>query len=119
MAIKTITRQNVSQYVWGNNCKSFNLLNTDGLSVKQEEMPPATSEKLHFHNKANQFFFMLKGTGTFCIGTEITTVNPQEGIHVEPGQQHYIANRSGETIEFLVISQPSTGQDRIEVDKTV
>jgi mannose-6-phosphate isomerase-like protein (cupin superfamily) len=35
-----------------------------------------------------------------------------EGLQIEPGVAHQIANRSEENVEFLVVSQPHSHGDR-------
>ncbi len=102
-------------YNWGENCLSWVLVDTDGLSVKQETMPTGAREQLHYHNRARQFFFVLAGEAVFYVGDDILNVNVQRGLEIEPGMHHYIENRGTELLEFLVISQPSTNNDRINI----
>jgi hypothetical protein len=54
MAIKST--DNTEHYIWGDNCDGWHLLKSDSLSIIQEKMPAQTSEGLHFHNTAQQFF---------------------------------------------------------------
>jgi hypothetical protein len=56
MKEKIIDKETAEHYVWGDNCDSWVLADTPGLSVKQESMPGLTREKLHFHTNAQQFF---------------------------------------------------------------
>lgn len=111
-----IDKQNAEHYTWGNNCDSWVLANTEGLSVKQEKMPSGAKEQLHFHTQAQQLFYILKGTATFYITNEKTIVNEKQAIQILPNQKHFIANESNEELEFLVISQPSTNKDRTVVE---
>lgn len=78
-------------------------------------MPPGTAEKLHFHEHAEQFFYILKGEAAFYCDDEKFSVKTGESISVLPKSKHYIANESLEDLEFLVISNPSTNNDRIEI----
>ncbi|RZJ50079.1 MAG: cupin domain-containing protein [Chryseobacterium sp.] len=110
------SKDNSEHYVWGKNCDSWILNNSQNLSVKQEKMPPNTSEKLHFHEIAEQFFYILKGKATFYINKEKRVIKSGESISVLPKLHHYISNESQENLEFLVISNPSTNNDRIEID---
>ncbi|HEY9342737.1 MAG TPA: cupin domain-containing protein [Hanamia sp.] len=107
-----IDKQTAGHYLWGDHCDSWVLADTDGLSVKQESMPCGTREKLHFHTHAQQFFFILKGTATFYTGNETLTVAEQKGLLIQPKAKHYIANETNERLDFLVISQPTTNNDR-------
>ncbi len=102
-------------YCWGGNCQSYVLADTDGLSVKQELMPPGTREVLHFHSKAQQFFFVLRGEAKFYVDDETIVVNTYQGIHIETGARHYVSNETNMDLEFLVISQPSTANDRTDL----
>ncbi len=42
-------------------------------------------------------------------------VGQGESISIVPGAKHFISNESNEEIEFLVISNPPTDHDRIEI----
>ncbi|ASK30813.1 cupin [Chryseobacterium sp. T16E-39] len=109
-------KDNSEHYIWGDQCDSWILKDTPELSIKQEIMPPGTSEKLHFHNIASQFFYILKGQALFEVNHEKVSVNAGEGISILPKDQHCISNSSEEDLEFLVISNPSTHNDRIEIE---
>lgn len=110
-----IDKDNAPAYIWGDNCNSINLLSTEKLSVKQESMPPYTKEVLHFHKQAQQFFYILKGTATFYCNGKKETLQTQQAILINPQEQHFIANETGKQLEFLVISQPATDNDRVNI----
>ncbi|HLP10707.1 MAG TPA: cupin domain-containing protein [Flavobacteriales bacterium] len=107
-----VNKENTRHYTWGNNCDSWIMVDTEGLSVKQELMPPGTNEELHVHEKARQFFFVLNGTAVFYVNGQKQIISAQQGLSILPGTNHFIANESNENLEFLVISQPSTTNDR-------
>ena|SRR6218665_2027389 len=111
-----IDKQTASHYLWGDNCDSWVLVDSTGLSVKQESMPSNTKEKLHFHTHAQQFFFILKGIATFYTDSEKILVAAQKGLLIKPSIRHYIANETDDVLEFLVISQPTTNQDRTTLE---
>jgi mannose-6-phosphate isomerase-like protein (cupin superfamily) len=111
-----LTNKSVSpRYLWGKNCESFVLLNNASLSVKQEIMPPGSEEILHYHVSARQLFFILAGEATFEIDGKEIRAKASEAVRIDPGQKHFIRNQSSENIEFLVISQPATENDRVNV----
>ncbi len=108
-----LNKENALQhYKWGNNCDGWVFVDTDKLSVKQECMPHHTAETLHYHEKAQQFFFILKGIATFEADGKIFTVKTNEGFHISAGTKHRITNNSNEELEFILSSQPSTNNDR-------
>ena len=110
-----ISKENAEHYIWGNNCDGWYLVKNKELSVIHERMPVNTTEALHYHNKARQFFFILKGVATIQMNGETITLNTQEGIEVPPLVEHQIRNDSNQDVEFLVISQPTTRGDRINL----
>ena len=105
----------LNQYKWGNDCDGWVLVDTKNLSVKQERMPAQTSEALHYHEKAQQFFFILQGIATFEVEEKSFTVRAGEGVHIEAGKKHRIINNTAEDIEFILSSQPSTNSDRFNI----
>ena len=107
--------QNAENFKWGDNCDGWHLLNTDTLSVIQERMTSRTSERKHYHNISQQLFFILKGTATFDIEGEEFVVSSHESMHVPKGIKHFIANRGKHDLEFLVISEPKSHGDRIDL----
>lgn len=115
MTAKVSIQEPLMHYQWGNGCDGWNFVSEQTLSVKQEKMPAGTSEALHYHRLAQQFFFIIKGEALFEIDGHQVVVKEQEGIHIKPGQQHRIINQSGSSIEFILSSQPSTEGDRINI----
>jgi quercetin dioxygenase-like cupin family protein len=105
------------RYNWGDGCQAWQLVNTPSLSVIRETMPPGSSEKLHKHNKSQQYFFVLKGSATFTIGGEPKTVIAGKGIHVKAKTLHQVVNSSTEELEMLIISEPHSHHDRIDFNE--
>jgi mannose-6-phosphate isomerase-like protein (cupin superfamily) len=106
----------LKHYQWGEACDGWNLVDENMLSVKLERMPPNTAEQKHFHRQAQQFFFILKGEAVFEIGDEKFLVKTNHGIHIEPMQEHRIINETHSDLEFILSSQPSTSNDRINCE---
>ena len=112
-----VSRDNALRYQqWGDHCDSWAMVDEETLSVKLERMPPGTSEQKHFHQSANQFFFILKGKAIFEINDKKIMVNAQQGIHIRPMEKHKICNAEDEDLEFILSSQPSTRNDRINCE---
>ncbi|WP_428327669.1 cupin domain-containing protein [Mucilaginibacter sp.] len=107
--------QNAEHYNWGNQCDGWHLLRSDSLSVIQECMPPATSENLHYHERSQQVFYILKGTATFEVEGELKTVLAGESIHISAPTRHRILNNGATDLHFLVISEPKAHGDRVNL----
>ena len=99
-------------YAWGDVCDGWHLLKGSDLSVIQERVPPGAGEVQHFHSRARQFFFVLSGTATIEFDGRAVSFGPGQGLHVPPGTKHRFANQSSEEVVFLVISSPTTADDR-------
>jgi mannose-6-phosphate isomerase-like protein (cupin superfamily) len=107
--------QNAEHYKWGNDCDGWHLLKSDSLSVIQERMPPQTAEHLHYHEQAQQVFYILSGTATFEVENDLKTVNAGESIHIKPTTKHRIFNNGNEDLNFLVVSEPKSHGDRVNL----
>lgn len=114
---KKVSKNNATHYIWGDRCDSWVLVDKNTMSVKLESMPPNTRENAHYHEKASQFFYLLKGEALFHINDgELVTLLAQEGLLIPPYTIHFIENKSNEIIDFLVTSQPTTNDDRFLAD---
>jgi|SRR5208283_4707497 len=111
---KPTSVKNTEHYLWGNGCDGWHLLNRDNLSVIQERMPPGTSEKMHYHKFARQFFFVLDGRATVDLEGEQIVLEKHQGIEVPPGISHQMRNETLEDLSFLVFSVPKSHNDRYE-----
>lgn len=109
------SKENSRKYSWGEDCLGWHLVNNPALSVIQELMPPNTEEVKHKHLKSQQFFFILKGEATFDVEGEITKIRANQGIYIEKYREHQIKNVTDGNLEFLVISQPHSHNDRITI----
>ena len=61
-----IDKNNAQQYVWGNACNAWHLVQTEQLSVILERVPAGKSDVPHFHRHSEQFFFVQEGMATEC-----------------------------------------------------
>lgn len=115
--INLVSKTNpLSHYKWGANCDGWNLVSKAEVAIKQELMPAHTAEKLHFHTFAEQFFFILEGNATFLIDDETVMIEAQHGVVVKAGQQHKIMNNEDHNLEFILISYPTTADDRTDCE---
>jgi mannose-6-phosphate isomerase-like protein (cupin superfamily) len=108
-----ISKRNAEHYLWGEKCDGWHLVKNSELSVIHERMPPNSMEVRHYHRKAQQFFFVLKGIATIEVNGEIVELIANEGIEIPANIPHQMFNRTDENIEFLVISQPNSKDDRV------
>lgn len=113
--MKVVSTQNAEHYQWGENCDGWHLVKSDELSIIQERMLPGTTEVMHYHKQARQFFFVLSGEATIEINDERIVLQTQQGIEVPAGTPHQMRNESNADVVFLVTSVPKSHGDRVVV----
>jgi len=90
--MEAISKKNSEHYTWGGICDGWHLLKSPGLSVIQERVPPGGAESRHYHERAQQFFFVLSGEAVMEIENKEVVLGPQEGFAVPPGSPHRLLN---------------------------
>jgi mannose-6-phosphate isomerase-like protein (cupin superfamily) len=111
VAVVSIT--NAEHYIWGEKCDGWHLAKTSNLSVIQEKVPHGCSEIRHYHERSEQFFYVLSGIATIEVSGETFNLSPGNGIHVEAGMPHKLSNEQEHDLTFLVVSTPPSHGDRV------
>ena len=111
-----VSRATAEHYIWGNGCDGWVLLPREDLLVIQERMPPDASEVRHFHSRARQFFYVLSGELTMELEGRWHVVPASNGIEIPPLARHRAMNAGEQEVNFVVISSPTTRDDRINDD---
>ena len=113
--LRPISRATAEHYAWGDNCDGWHLVKDEKLSVIEEQMPAGAAEVFHYHAQAQQFFFVLSGEAVMEVGGREVRLIAREGVHILPGACHRIRNASNEPLQFLVVSQPPSHGDRMNL----
>lgn len=108
-----ISTENAEHYIWGEICDGWHLLKRDEMSVIQERVPSGGAEVMHYHKRARQFFYILEGEGRMVLEDQEVILQKGQGLEVSPMIKHQFKNGSQADVHFLVISVPSTREDRI------
>jgi mannose-6-phosphate isomerase-like protein (cupin superfamily) len=112
MGIRNATT--VEHYVWGEVCEGWRLLDRPDLSVIQERIPPGRGEITHYHRRARQLFYVLRGGLEIEVVGEKTRLAAGDALEVAPETRHRVSNPFEEDAVFLVISAPTTRGDRVD-----
>jgi mannose-6-phosphate isomerase-like protein (cupin superfamily) len=102
---------NSEYYRWGANCDAWRLLESPGLSITQERIPPGEQEPRHYHH-AQQFIFILFGQASLEMDGQIYPLRSRQGMEVRGNQPHQLRNDGVHELVYLVISAPSVKADR-------
>jgi mannose-6-phosphate isomerase-like protein (cupin superfamily) len=113
-----LSRSNAPHYAWGAGCDGWRLLDGADLSVIEERIPPKTGEAAHRHRVARQLFFVLDGALRIDRGEDRHVLGPGESLEMPPATSHLVWNDTDADVRFLVISAPSTRDDRENLAST-
>lgn len=102
-------------YTWASVCDGWKLVDSPTLSVIQERMPSGTQETRHKHSRVRQFFYVLRGELTLEVDGSAQVIPAESGLEIPLGQVHQARNESDADVEFLVISDGISREDREEV----
>lgn len=110
-----ISKENAEHYLWGDNCDGWHLVKSPTLSVIQECVPPGCAEVRHYHERSEQFFFVLSGIASLTVDGVMHRLEPQQGFHVPARIAHQLKNEHTENLSFVVTSTPPSHGDRVEI----
>jgi mannose-6-phosphate isomerase-like protein (cupin superfamily) len=111
-----VSRATAEHYNWGGGCDGWVLLPREDLLIIQERMPPDASETRHFHSRSRQFFYVLSGELTMELEGTRHLVPASHGIEIAPLARHQAMNAGEQEVNFVVVSSPTTRDDRINCD---
>ncbi|BCE03800.1 cupin domain-containing protein [Marinicellulosiphila megalodicopiae] len=111
-----ISTQNSEHYKWADICDGWHLLKSENLSVIEELVPPGSTETLHYHCRAEQFFYVLSGQATMIINDSRKIIESFSGIYVPKNAKHQLINETDQALRFLVISTPPSHGDRVDIE---
>ena len=111
MSIRNI--HNAEHYTWGNNSDGWHFLKTDELSIIKERISAGEGEERHYHNAAQQYFYILSGEAYIELSDKKYKLTVGEGLHVPAKAIHLLKNTGKTDLIFLVISQPESHGDKV------
>ena len=113
--MQVISTENAAHYQWGDGCDGWHLLASEQLSIIQERVPAGSSEVKHYHQRAEQFFFVLNGEATLEVEGILHRLQTHQGMHVPAGKSHQLSNQGEADCWFIVTSTPPSHGDRVQV----
>ena len=76
------------------------------LGARLWRLPPQSANTRHRHVRAEEFFFVLEGTGRMRVGDETLTVPRYGGVLVGPGVLRQIFNDTETETLWLIVGAP-------------
>ena len=79
---------------------------SENLGARIWRLPPRTANTLHNHIRAEEFYFVLEGTGRMRVGDETLTVPKYGGVLVGPNESRQVFNDSDAEVLWLIVGAP-------------
>jgi mannose-6-phosphate isomerase-like protein (cupin superfamily) len=76
------------------------------LGARLWKLPPKSANTLHKHPKAEEFYFVVEGTGRMRVGVETITVPKHGGVLVGPKVLRQVFNDTDNEVLWLIIGAP-------------
>lgn len=76
------------------------------LGARLWRLPPESANTLHKHPKAEEFYFVVEGTGRIRVGDETLTVPKHGGVLVCPKLLRQVFNDTDEEVLWLIVGAP-------------
>ncbi len=76
------------------------------LGARLWRLPLGSANTLHKHVLAEEFYFVVEGTGRIRVGEETITVPQHGGIHVGPNVLRQVFNDTGSEVLWLIVGAP-------------
>ena len=76
------------------------------LGARLWRLPPKSANTLHRHVRAEEFYFVVEGTGRIRVGGDTLAVPRHGGLLVGPGLLRQIFNDTPEETLWLIIGAP-------------
>ena len=91
---------------------------TQGVVFVEDTMPPSSTSGIHVHLEADEFFYVLEGTGHIGLGADEHEISAGDMIFVPVGTDHKITSSDGEPLHVIfVVDHPGLDEQfRLEFD---
>ena len=83
---------------------------SENLGARLWRMPPQSANTLHKHVRAEEFYFVLEGTGRLRVGEESLTIPKYGGVLVGPDQLRQVFNDTESEVLWLIIGGPEESE---------
>jgi len=79
---------------------------SENLGARLWRFPPGSASTFHKHVLAEEFYFVVEGTGRIRVGEETLTVPQHGGIHVGPNLLRQVFNDTESEVLWLIVGAP-------------
>jgi len=83
------------------------------------QFQPGQDFQAHYHEVMEENFFVLEGTVTIYVDGVPHDLHAGQFIHIEPGEVHYVVNKSSSVVRMTSGLAPFKEGDKVEVGNPV
>jgi mannose-6-phosphate isomerase-like protein (cupin superfamily) len=76
---------------------------SENLGARLWRLPPKSANTLHKHIRAEEFYFVLEGTGRMRVGDDTLTIPKYGGVLVGPNELRQVFNDTDDEVLWLII----------------
>jgi mannose-6-phosphate isomerase-like protein (cupin superfamily) len=69
-------------------------------------LEPGQAQKVHSHSGSDKIYLLLQGSALVTIGSEESTLSPNQAVLASAGIPHGVRNASRENAVLLVVTAP-------------
>lgn len=79
---------------------------SEKMGARLWRLPPQSANTLHKHIRAEEFYFVLEGTGRLRVGDKTLSVPQYGGVWVAPQELRQVFNDTDKEVLWLIIGAP-------------
>ena len=79
---------------------------SENMGARLWRLPSKSANTLHKHIRAEEFYFVLEGTGRLRVGDDTLTVPRYGGVLVGPDQLRQVFNDTDAEVLWLIVGAP-------------
>lgn len=83
---------------------------SEKLGARLWQLPPKSANTLHKHIRAEEFYFVLEGTGRMRVGDDTLTVPKHGGVLVGPNELRQVFNDTDAEVLWLIVGAPEEAE---------
>jgi len=83
------------------------------------QFQPGQDFHAHYHEVMEENFFILEGSVTIYVDGVPHDLRAGQYIHIEPGEAHYVINKSSSVVRMTSALAPFKEGDKVEVENPV
>jgi mannose-6-phosphate isomerase-like protein (cupin superfamily) len=115
-------RSNISSYVTKDGSTVWELFHpasspVKDLSVAEALVEPGQETGAHRHQRSQEIYYVLEGSGMMRVGDESMSVKAGDAILMIPGAKHNIKNTGAGPLRILCICSPPYSHDDTALEK--